>query len=119
MKTAINAKRLRHELISCGLKQKDLANAVGVSVASICRYLNGKQMPTCDTLIKIANALHVTPESLVDGSQVNTSDVRPFINVRSSIVKCGEEWTYEQKKELIELLVEAIHEDAKKMEPEC
>ena len=119
MKTAIDAKRLRHELISCGLKQKDLANAVGISVASICRYLNGKQIPTYDNLIKIANALHVTPESLVDGSQANTSDVRPFINVRSSIVKCGKEWTYEQKKELIELLVEAIHEDTRNMEPEC
>lgn len=59
------AKRFREELARNGIKQKELAQRIGITEASISRYTNGFRTPRSTTMIKIAEALHTTPEYLM------------------------------------------------------
>jgi transcriptional regulator with XRE-family HTH domain len=59
------AKRFREELARNGIKQKELAQRIGVTEASLSRYANGFRTPRSTTMIKIAEALHITPEYLM------------------------------------------------------
>lgn len=45
--------------------QKDLAKAVGVSASAIGQFERGEAVPTIDTIIKIADALHVPVNALI------------------------------------------------------
>lgn len=63
---ADNAKRLmeaRYQLSSN--KPKALANEAGISLSSVQRAISGDTAPTLDTVEAIANALRVSPSSLL------------------------------------------------------
>ena len=47
------------------MSQEELADASGVSVASIAMYESGNTSPLLDTAMKIADALGVSPNDLV------------------------------------------------------
>lgn len=47
------------------MSQVELAEKVGVSQQSISNYVNGDKSPSTATLIKIADALGVTVDSLI------------------------------------------------------
>jgi transcriptional regulator with XRE-family HTH domain len=49
------------------LTQKDLAVKTGLTVATISRLENGQRRPRFTTLRKLAEALGVTPQVLVNG----------------------------------------------------
>ena len=61
MKNQITAQRLREALNESGLRQEDLANASGVSKASISQYINGSHTPSNISSGKIASVLGVNP----------------------------------------------------------
>lgn len=48
-----------------GLKQKELAEKIGVSESRISQYENGSQRPRIDTIQKIAEGLGITPSDLM------------------------------------------------------
>lgn len=52
-----------------GLTQKQLADIVGVSASMITQYESGKFTPRMNKLEKIANALQVAPEVLLNGAE--------------------------------------------------
>jgi len=54
--------------LAAGLSQKELAADLGTSQAAIARLEAGAYRPRIETLLKLANALHVTFE--VDGAGV-------------------------------------------------
>lgn len=47
------------------MSQTQLSEKVGVKRETISRYISGEKTPSSDTLIKIADALGVTVDSLV------------------------------------------------------
>ena len=49
-----------------GISQRDLANRLGISQASVAQWETGKTMPTLANLIQIAETLHVSINDLVD-----------------------------------------------------
>lgn len=49
-----------------GFSQRDLANRLGISQASVAQWETGKTMPTLANLIQIAETLHVSINDLVD-----------------------------------------------------
>lgn len=49
-----------------GLTLKQVAERSNLSEAAICLYENGKRKPMLDSLIKLANALDVSVEQLLD-----------------------------------------------------
>ena len=48
-----------------GKTQRELAEAIGITEASMSRYIHGDRVPKATTLVKIANALGVTPDQLL------------------------------------------------------
>ena len=53
------SKRLKEARKNSGLTQQQLGDMVGVTKVSVCCYEKGTRTPTLDTLIDIADALHV------------------------------------------------------------
>lgn len=58
-----NLKRLRTEK---GMMQKELANKIGTTNSAICNYEKGVREPNIDTLKKLASALDVTVDKLLE-----------------------------------------------------
>lgn len=60
--------RLKEERAKKKLSQNELATAIGVHVTNISRYERGENRPTTDVLKKLAGALDVTTDYLMNGS---------------------------------------------------
>jgi DNA-binding XRE family transcriptional regulator len=56
---------LRKALIDKGMKQRELADAVGLSYHTVSHLAKGRKHPSFETAIKIANVLGVTVDSLI------------------------------------------------------
>ena len=48
-----------------GISQRELADAAGVSEATISRYVNKRQIPNANVIVAIANALGCRPSDLI------------------------------------------------------
>ncbi len=59
-----NVHRLRSKK---GLSQKDLADAVGISVSYVSMLERGQRSPPLETIEKMARALRVPPAALLQG----------------------------------------------------
>tara|TARA_R110000744_G_C19178915_1_gene542509 strand:+ start:27 stop:632 length:606 start_codon:yes stop_codon:yes gene_type:complete len=66
MKNGNLAKRVKELRKRNGLSQEELTENSGLSLRTIQRIENGETQPTGDTLKRIAKALNVTPNELVD-----------------------------------------------------
>lgn len=72
--------RLKDLRIEKGLRQIDLARAVGVTNAAIGNYENGKREPRIDELILLADCLETTIDYLVGRAGEESSEERPRSN---------------------------------------
>ncbi len=61
---AANLRRLRHET---GLSQEVVAFCAGVHRTQVSLLEGGERMPRVETLVKLAGALGITPNDLLDG----------------------------------------------------
>ena len=57
-------KRLMHFLVQKGWKQSDLSRKTGLGRDSISQYVNGKTVPSPQSLRKMSDALQTSPEEL-------------------------------------------------------
>ena len=106
----LNTGRLQHELVRNNMKQRDLANAVGVSEVSMSRYVNGTRMPKGDILVRIAEVLRTTLEYLTNEEGMEPPDVS-YNKVKVAIKAYGGRWHWRQKKELINMLVDTLADE--------
>lgn len=60
----LNVDKLKEILESKNMSQTELADKIEVSKGAINHYLSGRNEPTEETLIKIANVLEIPPEDL-------------------------------------------------------
>lgn len=61
-----------------GVKQKDLAKAIGMPPASVCRYMRGMVIPTPSVLTAIADYFHCSTDFLVGfEKQHDATDFKP------------------------------------------
>ena len=58
------AEKLRNMIESRGLKQKFIAEKIGVSETALSAMLNGNQKIDVDTFFAIANVLQMTPDEV-------------------------------------------------------
>lgn len=76
------AQRLRKIRQAKGLTQRELAKLVGCEVVLISRYERGEGLPKFDTLVTLAEALHVSTDELTLGrGPDHTSTEPPIQNV--------------------------------------
>lgn len=66
----IFVKRLQSLLEEKDIKQKELAQKVGVSEVTISRYLNGDRTPRMDVVVKISKELGVTTDYLLGENDI-------------------------------------------------
>lgn len=69
------AKTFNSLLIEKGIHQDDLADAIGVSMATISYYRNGKKEPRLSMIIKIANYLDVDCHYLMTGVKAENATI--------------------------------------------
>lgn len=60
------SERLRDAIDVSGMTQKEVANACGVTCATISRYASGKRKPGVDMLSKLKTAIGCTYEELME-----------------------------------------------------
>ena len=61
-----NLSKLRRARLAVGLSIDDLAQAVGVAVSTISTWENGVSSPSAKRIPKLAEALKVPPEAVLD-----------------------------------------------------
>lgn len=85
-----------------GLRQNELAELVGISNNYLSSLERGKETPSVDILVKICNALKVTPDYLLLGS-MHSNNVQQ--NIMDSLRLC-EDRDLIIFQEIVELFVE-------------
>lgn len=70
---------LNQELQKQNISQRELANRTGLSEVSIGRYCNGQRLPNVNTIVKIANELHVDADYLLGRASVESVTIQDVI----------------------------------------
>ena len=60
------AANLRHQRKKAGLTQIELAEKLGVSIATLRRWESGETAPTGTRIIELANMLHISPDEIMN-----------------------------------------------------
>jgi len=86
-----------------GMTQKNLADAAGIPQATVSRIERGIiQQPRLEVLRKLANALHVTVDYLIDQTQqMSAADTLAADNRAAAIFRGYQDMSEEEKAELM------------------
>lgn len=98
------AQRLAALLKKQGISQKELAEIVGVTEATLSRYMHSDRIPKAEILANIATALHTTSEYLLgteEEGDINTD----YPRIVRLIARNTDSMTKEQKKEIMSILL--------------
>lgn len=63
------AKKLKEAIEASGIKQKFIAEKVGISETALSAMLNGKQKIDVDTFMAIARVIRMTPDEIYNFKQ--------------------------------------------------
>lgn len=83
-----------------GLSQKELAEKINVTEASMSRYIKGERIPRIDVLVKLANVFSVSIEYLQ-----GLKEVDDFNEIKRIVARNSKNMTDEQKIELAKMLL--------------
>ena len=104
MSISIFAERLSLLLKEQGISQKELAEVVGVTEASMSRYMHSERIPKSAIIANIATALHTTSDYLL-GTETDGNIENEFGKIKRLIARNASSMTKEQKRELINTLL--------------
>lgn len=93
-------KRIADLLNGKGMQQKELAERIGLTEATMSRYISGERDPKPEVLANIATALHTTSDYLL-GIEPDDFD---FPRVQRMIARNASALSSQEKKELISAL---------------
>lgn len=85
------------------LMQKELSQLVGVTEATMSRYVRGERTPKAEVVANIATALHTTSDYLLGTEKEGNID-NDFPKIQRLIARNANSMTDEQKRELINAL---------------
>lgn len=77
--------RIANLLKKSGLTQRELANKVGVTEASMSRYISGGRIPKGPTIANIANALHTTSDYLLGAEEDITKEQKTIAEILGAV----------------------------------
>lgn len=95
--------RLRSLMKQRGITQRQLAERINVTEASMSRYVKGERKPRLNTVADMATALHTTSDYLLGRDSVH-DEAFDFAQVRRMLARHASELTAEEKNELINAL---------------
>lgn len=115
------SEKLRYARANAGLSQKELADVCGISVRTISSYETGRCNPSSRVIVKMANALKVSKEYLLnDNCQDPTRETEqkivevkktPTINEiigQTAVLLAGGEISTEEKEQFAEIMSSLI-----------
>ena len=105
MEESIFAERLSELLKSKGVTQKQLAERIGVTEASISRYLNSNRIPKSEIIANMATALHTTSDYLL-GTEKEGDLATDYPRIVRLIARNSANMTKKQKMDIINALFE-------------
>ena len=93
-------RRISDLLRSKGMQQRDLAERIGLTEATMSRYISGERDPKPEVIANIATALHTTSDYLlgIEPDEFDLPRVQRMIARNASVLSAQE------KKELISAL---------------
>lgn len=93
-------RRISDLLRSKGMQQRELAECIGLTEATMSRYISGERDPKPEVIANIATALHTTSDYLL-GIEPDEFD---FPRVQRMIARNASILSAQEKKELISAL---------------
>lgn len=99
------ARRLTELLKQQGITQKELAERVGITEASMSRYMHTNRIPKSEIIANIATALHTTSDYLL-GTEDEGNVETDYPRIVRLIARNSATMTKEQKKAIINALLE-------------
>jgi transcriptional regulator with XRE-family HTH domain len=81
MKNTELAQKIKELRIRKGLSQEKLAETAQINLRTVQRIESGETEPRGDTLKRIANALNVTPDELIDWTETEDKGFLVFFNI--------------------------------------
>ena len=98
---SIFTERLSSLLGKNNMTQRELAERINVTTATLSRYVTGERVPKSDTVANIATALHTTSDYLLG---TETDDEFDFPKIQRLIARNASKMSVQEKKELINAL---------------
>ena len=95
--------KILYLLKSRNMSQKELAERIGTTEATMSRYVAGERDPKSEVLANIATALNTTTDYLL-GKEADGTIEKDFPQIKRLIARNAEIMTEEQKKELLSVL---------------
>lgn len=107
MKNEKFLERLKELIERERIKQKDLAEDVGITEAALSRYMKGDRIPHGETLCNLATALHTTIDYLLgrDDKEVFNKEIS-FDEMGGLLNRNSKKYTLEQKYDLIRIILQ-------------
>lgn len=105
MEESTFAKRLAELLRQKGITQKELAERVGVTEATVSRYLHSERIPKSEIIANIATALHTTSDYLL-GTETEGDIKSDYPRIIRLIARNAAGMSKEQKSAIIKALLE-------------
>ena len=84
------------------MSQKELAERLNVTEATVSRYIKGEREPNLNVVAQIANIFKVSLEELT-GAELEAS-VADYSQVKNLVARNASRLTNEQKKELLDII---------------
>lgn len=102
----IIGERIARLLIEQGKTQRELAEQIGTTNASISRYIKGDRVPKGPILANIAKALHTTTDYLL-GNEKDSNDPELEYNYTQRVIaRNSNRWSKKQKLDFVNALFE-------------
>ena len=98
---AVFARRLKSILKSQGITQRDLSHRMNTTETTISRYVSGDRAPDIEAVVKLAQVLHVSTDTLI-GAELSAAE-RPTADA-DILLNCYSRMTADDKRVLWALL---------------
>lgn len=91
--------RLQQAISRSGMTQKELAEKVGITEASVSHYLKGDRMPRSAVAVKLADVLNMSVDELMGGNTETSFD-----EVYKIVARSAKQLDNDQKAALVRVL---------------
>ena len=98
--------RLKELIKRENIRQKDLAEDVGITEAALSRYMKGDRIPHGETLCNLATALRTTTDYLLgrEDNEIFNKSIS-FNEMEGLLARSSKKYTAEQKNELLRIIL--------------
>lgn len=105
MEKSVFVERVKELIKVNNLTQRDLANDIGVTESTMCKYLSGNRVPGGETLSNLATALKTTTDYLLGLDNENKTEINSS-KLRLLLARSAKDLTPEEKNELISIILD-------------